>query len=561
MHYTLKQNPEHEKILRQYGFHYMNEYTWGNHLKNARKMFPDSKLGNEELMYEYLEHITKVEKEKKSQSVVDLEEKGKKEKQILDKYGAKGSFYHFVIAAHRHGFSTGDPLEDVECYLKSCQETQERIDEEKRQEMLKRKNFLLSLGLDGSWYNYRNLAHKSGFVFDDDFKSIKAYVMSLKQKKEAENAKRDEICERHRDFLQSLGYEYLSEYTWGRLLSLAKRNGFDHQEIGPEEAIKRYHLLKKSMSDDAMKEQEEHDSFLSSHGHAGADWHNTLVAARKCGFDTGDDYQDILLHWQRLDSEEKRLNDEAIQMALQHAQLMERYELKYTNEQSFSRTCNIALKMFPDDSDEIALEKYLLLLSERKKYGSLMKKKQMQELGFDNLEDFQRYVLERRKQKELEHKKKQAKIVEHLHFLQENIEVLEANGQKMNIRYDGFLLETEVDLYMVPGVAFLHGRNIETGQYECLTGGETKNLRQHIQYFVRMSDKFRVKPYEKDNRWYEIAHDYEHFQIVILKDFPHSDRKKDREDVELMYALKNNAKFWKPVGGRQKMLANMLLKS
>lgn len=56
--------------------------------------------------------------------------------------------------------------------------------------------------------------------------------------------------------------------------------------------------------------------------------------------------------------------------------------------------------------------------------------------------------------------------------------------------------------------------------------------------------KIKIKFYEKDNRWYEIANNYNNFSIVIVNE--NNFNLQDREIIETNYAINNKALFWKP---------------
>lgn len=94
-----------------------------------------------------------------------------------------------------------------------------------------------------------------------------------------------------------------------------------------------------------------------------------------------------------------------------------------------------------------------------------------------------------------------------------------------------------------PGVLFIWGYD-KNNNYFCLTGGQTVDLYRHILFFLRYSDKNKVKECKEDNRWYEIANNYTRFDIKIINEGNYS--LKDREAIEANYALENGSLYWKP---------------
>ena len=101
----------------------------------------------------------------------------------------------------------------------------------------------------------------------------------------------------------------------------------------------------------------------------------------------------------------------------------------------------------------------------------------------------------------------------------------------------------------VPGVWFLYGTDTRDNKVYCLTGGESQDIGNEINWTKRVLVNPNLQEIEKNDpgstgRWDKIQKYYKGYEYVLVN-IGEKDREK-RQVIEAAYAILNNALYWKP---------------
>ena len=126
--------------------------------------------------------------------------------------------------------------------------------------------------------------------------------------------------------------------------------------------------------------------------------------------------------------------------------------------------------------------------------------------------------------------------------------------QNMNISFNEKVKEIQLDYKSIlsmkyPGVWALWGVNIISGAKECLTAGQTSDLSRELSWVLRVLKSKKMKEAEEKDPgctggWYKIQSEFNNYQLIIINEGEEDFNK--REELEMNYAVKNNAILWKP---------------
>jgi hypothetical protein len=126
---------------------------------------------------------------------------------------------------------------------------------------------------------------------------------------------------------------------------------------------------------------------------------------------------------------------------------------------------------------------------------------------------------------------------------------IDANIKNLHIHFNEKLVNINSfdNLFDIPGVWSLSGKDKNENIY-CLTCGQTENLGKELNWALRVLINKNLQNQEAFNpgctgRWYLIQQ-YDGLQFKIICN---GERNKERREfIEALYAVKNNALYWKP---------------
>lgn len=188
---------------------------------------------------------------------------------------------------------------------------------------------------------------------------------------------------------------------------------------------------------------------------------------------------------------------------------------------------------------------------ERSKRSKELAKKRMKEgthnwLWWNKTEEARKLSIENsvktKKENGIYEKMALNRISDTANFIKTNCKNIKFNGKQ--ICYYSFALYDNI-----PGVWSLWGVNKNTGNFECLTLGQTTDLNKELQWTLRVLANDKLQELESEapgctGRWNIIQKDYINYKYELV-----SVNEKDknlREIIEAVEAINNNALYWLP---------------
>lgn len=121
------------------------------------------------------------------------------------------------------------------------------------------------------------------------------------------------------------------------------------------------------------------------------------------------------------------------------------------------------------------------------------------------------------------------------------------------------IIDSFESLEDIPGIWALWGINKATSETQCLTVGQTKNLCKELKWTLRVLSNPNLQELEEQEpgctgRWDKIQKDYIDYTYILVDKYINDG--KERELIELDYAISNNAIYWLPSITQNHLLNN-----
>ena len=428
-------------------------------------------------------------------------------KALFEKYGftytGKRSYAVYLGYANRFGFNGDTNLEKLENYLSSKNKiVSDRI------ALCEKYDKVYSIK---QWENYKMLARSNGFINNNDLKLIGEYFKFSKNQ-----------IEKHKNIMAKYGVSYINEYSWSNFIRTIQKAGFDENSIDEYYDFKNKKYEKKRQIEKKQKElyklsqeSKQKELFYKYEiDYIGYEsFHQNLVWASRLGFSSGDNYKDLEDYFKFKQMQKSKKARKVIKSLF--LKIIGKSGMNFDKIMSNVRTAGFKTNNpFKDLVDWInwneQIEKKKIKEKKKRKdrIMTLLNKYNATEIshnillstarnfGFktdNDFEDMENYLKYR--QIKIDKIKQQHKIkqLEKQKEIERIRDLFSVNNTPLDIEK---ISDLKKEYEGCPGVLFLWGKRINNNcndnncdKFQCLTGGQTKDLYSHILLFKRYADK------------------------------------------------------------------------